>query len=102
MEVAVTPPPAILPTTPVVDTARADRRRDWAVWMLFLGALAMTAYAALALYIGRNNANQTMWLGLAAHVNIFVVLTAIGGQIIKRNLEIDRTGIKLDDRDQQS
>ncbi len=62
----------------------------------------MTFSSLLALVFTRDNNAYTFWLGIAAHVNTFLTLSAIGGLIVKRNLEIAREGIKFDDRDQQS
>lgn len=99
MEVAVTPPPAIDATMPVVSTEREDRRRDRALWMLFGGAMTMTALSLLSLIAVRNNATHAFWLGMAAHAQVVIVLSAIGGLLVKRKLELSREGLKLDDRD---
>ena len=101
VEVSVSPQKPPLVTTSV-DTVRADRRRDWAVWLLFLAFLINTVYATVVLIKARHDPNDAMWLGLAAHANTFVVLSAIGGLLVKRHLEIDRTGLRLDDRDRSS
>lgn len=102
VEVAITPPQPISPTTTLVSADRADRRRDWALWMIWGGALAMTFSSVFALFLVRDSASYAFYLGLAAHLNTFLVLSAIGGLLVKRNLEISREGINFDDRDQQS
>lgn len=63
-----------------------EGRRAWALIFLVGGGMVMTIYAAIAMYLVRTNASYVLYLGLAAHVIIFVVITAFAGLLVRRTL----------------
>jgi hypothetical protein len=77
----------------------ADRRRDWALWIITLGGMAMTGYALLVLYIVQSHANYAYYLGVLSMVNIFVLFGAIAGLLVKRNINITKNGVIVEDHD---
>lgn len=56
--------------------------------MLMAGCgLSMTAFAAFALYIVRNNPNYAFYMGLAALFLIGIIVTGYAGLLIKRTIK---------------
>ncbi len=80
-----------------VDPRRSDRRRDWGLLFLAGGGIAMTVYAAAALYLVRTVAALAFWLGMAAMALVGVVLTGFAGLVVKRTLRIGRDGLEVAD-----
>ena len=84
--VVVQPPGQVNIPKSTIDSS--DRRRDWALYVLTGGGMAMTLYAAAALYIVQHYAHYAYWLGMAAMANILVLFTGIAGLLVKRTLSI--------------
>lgn len=82
----------------VVDPVRSDRRRDWGLALLAGGGMAMTFFAAAALFLVRNQATYAFYLGLAALALVGVVLTGFAGLLVKRTLRISRDGMEVTDQ----
>jgi hypothetical protein len=95
--IVATPPQILSISKSSLDSA--DRRRDWALWIITGGGIAMTVYALLVLYLVQNYAHYAYWLGMAAMVNIFVLFGAIAGLLVKRNINITRNGVIVEDHD---
>jgi hypothetical protein len=56
-------------------------------------------FAAFAVWQLRNNPESTLWLGLAAHAQVFVVLFAIGALLVRRTVKVSRSGVEISDGD---
>ena len=69
--------------------ALADRegRRGAALLFMAAGGVAMTGYAAYALWLVRGRPDYAFYLGLAAMVLIAIVLTGFAGLLIKRTIK---------------
>lgn len=77
----------------------ADRRRDWALWIITGGGISMTLYAIAVLYIVQATQKYAYYLGLSAMVNIFVLFGAIAGLLVKRTVNVSRNGLIMEDHD---
>lgn len=75
----------------------ADRRRDRALLFLAGGAIAMTVFAAAAMYLVRDQARYVFWLGMSAMALDGVALTGFAGLIVRRTLKISRDGLEVAD-----
>jgi hypothetical protein len=73
----------------------AEGRRAWALALLSGAGMTMTLYAIAALILVRTNVTYVLYLGLAAHVAIFVVITGFAGLIVKRTLTARIAGNEL-------
>jgi membrane protein implicated in regulation of membrane protease activity len=76
-----------------------DGRRAWAFAALVGGAMTFTLFAAYGVYQVRNVVGLTFWLALAAHAQVFVVLTGLAALLIKRTVSVTRDGVTIDDKD---
>ncbi|MFN3424905.1 MAG: hypothetical protein ACK40C_09400 [Novosphingobium meiothermophilum] len=74
-----------------------DGRRAWALIALVGGCAIFTAMAAFAMHLLRAEARLVFWLGLAAHAQVLVGMTAIGALLVKRSLRLSRDGIEISD-----
>lgn len=79
--------------------ARSENRRDWALMALFGGAVVMTLFAAFAMYWVSDNPKYVLWLGLAAHAQIVISISALAGLLVKRSLKVSRTGLEIVDQE---
>lgn len=75
-----------------VNPARSDRRRDWGLLFLAGGGIAMTAYAAYALWLVRDHADFAFYLGAGALLLVAIVLTGFAGLIVKRTIRVNAPG----------
>jgi len=86
--------------TEIVDPARSDRRRDWGLALLAGGGMAMTIYAAVALYVlwERNGPlDYVFYLGLAAMALVGIVLTGFSALLVKRTFRLGKDGVEYTD-----
>ena len=83
--------------TPVIVDARADKRRDWALFFLSGGGMVMTVYAASVLWLVKGIPSYVFYMGLFAHIQILVVFTGILGLLVKRELKISKNEINISD-----
>lgn len=82
---------------PPIDTH--DGRRALAFLAILGGCIVMTLFAAVGVYIVRNSAGLSFWLALAAHVQIFLGLSAMGWAMGRRmTASVNRDGASFDDR----
>lgn len=88
--------------TDIVDPARSDRRRDLGLLALFGGGIAMTAYAAYALWLVRDNASFVFWLGLSALALVAITLTGFAALIVKRTIRLSKDGLEISDHGGES
>lgn len=75
----------------------ADGRRAWALIAVVGGCAMFTGMAAWAMHLVREQAKLVFWLGLAAHAQVLVGMTAIGALLVKRMLKLSRAGIEISD-----
>jgi hypothetical protein len=87
------------PVIPSENSDRVDDRRDWALYTVVASGALMIVFATLALFFVKSHANYTFYLGLAAMVNLMVVITGLLGLLVKRSLVVSRTGIEITDHD---
>lgn len=74
-----------------------DGRRAWAFAALVGGAMTFTLFAAFGVWQLRNLPAFTFWLALAAHGQVFVVLTALAALLVKRTIRVGRDGVEATD-----
>lgn len=67
-----------------------------AVWA---GCVVMTAFAAVAVYSVYGNVRYSFWLGIAAHVQIFVGLASFSALYIKRTIKAGKDGVEISDKE---
>lgn len=77
-----------------------DGRRAAAFGALLGGGVAMTIYAAFAMWLVRAVPQYVLWLGLAAHVAVLVALTGFAGLLVKRTLRASVAGSSFEASDQ--
>lgn len=75
-----------------------DGRRAYALVALWGAAAVFTLFAAVAVYLNRNNEENSFYLGLAAHAQVFAALAAIGALLVKRTIKAGRDGIEISDQ----
>ena len=76
-----------------------EGRKAWSFLALVGAAMVFTAFAAFAVWNLRNSAGMSFWLGLAAHVQVFTVLGALGWVLGRRmSSKVTRDGAEFDDR----
>lgn len=84
-----------------VDLKSSDRRRDWGLLFLAGGGVAMTAYAAYALWLVRDRADFAFYLGAGALLLVGIVLTGFAGLLVKRTIRIDGpVGLGFESKDE--
>ena len=77
-----------------------DGRRAWAFAAIMGGAGVFTLFAAVGLYMVRENLLYVLWLTLAVHVHLFVALTAFGWALGRRiQLEGNKEGARFSDQE---
>jgi len=84
----------------LVDTKASDRRRNWGLILLAGGGMAMTIYAAAALwvlYLGNAPLAFVFYLGLAALGLVGIVLTGFSALLVKRTFRVGRDGVEYSD-----
>jgi len=75
----------------------ADGRRAMALILLAGGGVAMTAFAAVSLWLVRHRPDYAFWLGLAALALVAIVLTGFAGLIVRRTVKVGREGLEISD-----
>lgn len=81
------------------DIMTPDGRRAWAFVALVGGAITFTGFAAVGVWLVRMAPGLSFWLALAAHAQVFVVLTGLAALLIKRTVRVGRDGVEIEDRD---
>jgi hypothetical protein len=82
------------------DISTHDGRRALSFLAVMGGAMVFTGFAAVSLYLLRDVPGFVFWLGLAAHVQILVGMTALGWQMGRRvSINAGRDGVTLSDGD---
>ena len=82
------------------DLATHDGRRAWAFVGIMGGCVVFTLFAAAAVWLLSSDAAFTFYLGLAAHVQILVGMTALGWAMGRRvQIEAGKDGAKISDGD---
>jgi len=74
-----------------------DGRRAGAFLAVLGGAITMTVYVSVVLYLVRSRLDYVFWLGLAAHFHILVGLTGLLALLVKRSIKATREGIEITD-----
>ena len=83
---------------PPIDTH--DGRRAWAFFAIWGGSVVFTVFAAVAVWLVSGNALYSLYLGLAAHLQILVGMTALGWAMGRRmQVKGGRDGFEIDDQD---
>jgi lysylphosphatidylglycerol synthetase-like protein (DUF2156 family) len=77
----------------------ADGRRAWAFAAIVGGCVVFTGFAAAAVWQLRAQPFYLLVLGLAAHVQILVGMTALGWTLGRRlQLDVNKRGARMSDR----
>lgn len=78
-----------------------DGRRAWAFAAICGGCVVFTGFAAVGVWLVSGNEHYTLILALAAHLQIFVGMTALGWTLGRRlQFEATKDGAKLNDQEQ--
>lgn len=85
-----------------LDIQTPDGRRAWAFIALVGASLVFTVFIAWALFHLRNHVEETFWLAVLAHVQLFGVLLGFVWVLGRRMLlSVSRDGATIDDRADQ-
>jgi hypothetical protein len=79
-----------------------EGRRAWALVFLAGGGIALTTYAAFALYLVRAVPNFAFYLGLAGMVSTDIVLTGLAALLVKRTIKGSVLGNSFEISDDQA
>lgn len=85
----------------IVDPKASDIRRNWGLFFLAGGGVAMTAYAVASLYVlyeKNGPLEYVYYLGLAALGLVGIVLTGFAGLIVKRTIRLSKDGLEVSDQ----
>jgi Mg/Co/Ni transporter MgtE len=74
-------------------------RRAAAFGALLGGCVIMTIFGAIAIYLVSGNELYTLYLGLAAHAQITLGMTAFTAMFVKRSIKAGKDGIEISDAD---
>lgn len=75
-----------------------DGRRFWAFIVILGGCFVFTSFAAVGVWLVSDNATYSLYLALAAHVQLFVGMGAFGFVLGRRpRFKGGRDGIEVDD-----
>ena len=84
----------------MIDLWTPDGRRAAAFAAILGGCICMTAFAAVAVWLVSGSTMYSLILGLAAHFQILVGMTALGWALGRRmQLEVSKDGGKISDGD---
>lgn len=75
----------------------SEGRRAAAFLALLGGAIVMTVYACVVLWLIRRSPGYTFWLGLAAHGQIAIITTGFVALFVKRSVKFTRDGVEVSD-----
>jgi hypothetical protein len=79
----------------------AEKIKAWALALLGGGGVAMTGYAAYALWLVREKPAYAFQLGAGSLVLVGVVLTGFAGLLIRRTIRVNRDGIEISDQERE-
>lgn len=82
---------------PLPDLTTPEGRRAWALIATVGGAVVMTLFAAVGVYLVRHSAGLSFWLALAAHAQVAICLTGLIALLVKRKVKASRDGIEIED-----
>ncbi len=75
-----------------------DGRRFWAFVVILGGCFVFTAFAAIGVWLVSGNATYSLYLALAAHLQLFVGMGAFGFVLGRRpKFKAGRDGFDIDD-----
>ena len=101
--VETTPKPvSVPPDVSNIIVLGQHRRRNLAIYMVFIAGLTMIGYSVAALIFVKTVAIHVFWLGIAAMVNLGLIFTGLLGLLAKRNISISTQGLTINDSDQPS
>lgn len=72
-------------------------RRAAAFGALLGGCIIMTIFGAVAMYLVSGNELYILYMGLAAHAQITLGLTAFTALFVKRSIKAGKDGIEITD-----
>ena len=83
----------------IPDIMTPDGRRAFAFAAIVGGCMVFTAIIIWSVWMIRDHAGFVFWLALAAHVQVFVGMTALGWAMGRRLLaSASRDGVTIDDK----
>lgn len=68
-----------------------------ALLALLGGCIIFTVFAAVGVYLVKEDARLSFYLALAAHAQILVGLTTLGALLVRRSIKVTRSGVELTD-----
>lgn len=82
------------------DISTHDGRRAWAFLAIVGGCIVFTAVIIVSLWWIREIPGFIFWLALAAHLQVYIGMGALGWQMGRRMLSsVSRDGASFDDRE---
>ena len=82
------------------DIGTPDGRRAWAFAAIVGGAMVFSLFIWVALWVLRNHEGFVFYLAIAAHVQVFVGMTALGFAMGRRlQASISRDGVEISDKE---
>lgn len=79
----------------------SDGRRAWSFAGIVGGAMVFTVFAAVGVWLNRDHPDNTFWLAIAAHGQVFVGMSALGWVLGRRiQGEVTPGGAKFGDGEQ--
>lgn len=80
------------------DMTTPDGRRAWAFAAIVGGAMVFSLFIWVALWLLRNHEDFVFYLAIAAHVQVFVGMTALGFAMGRRlQASVSKDGVTIND-----
>ena len=77
-----------------------DGRRAWAFLALCGAAMVFTVFAAVGVYLTRNDPDKAFYLAICAHAQVFAVISGLGALFVKRSYKVSTTGLEINDKEE--
>jgi hypothetical protein len=79
-----------------------EGRRGWAVILAWGCAIVESVFVAVAIYLNRTHPMLVFWLGCSAQFIVVIVMTAITGLLVKRDIggSLTKDGATFNAKDQ--
>ena len=79
----------------------SEQRKNFTLLAMLGGAVTMTILAALAIWLVKASPLYVLYLGLAAHLQIVIVMTGLTAQIVRRKISASKEGFTIEDTNVQ-
>ena len=79
----------------------SEQRKNYTLLVMLGGAIVMTILTALAMWLVQASPLYILYLGLAAHLQIVIVMTGLTAQIVRRKISAGKEGFTIEDNNAQ-